>query len=135
MEYLDENRGRIQERDRARQIIDFSGLKFGKITPTDIDGLIEYHNQAVIFMEFKYFCAPLPHGQQLALTRLVDNSQRAGKEAILLICEHHVSDCDSDIIASDAIVREFYYRAKWYHDGKTTVFDKIQRFLDFTKRR
>jgi len=38
-------RGKIEHRDRARQIRDFSNLRYGNITPTDIDGLIEYQNK------------------------------------------------------------------------------------------
>ena len=49
MEYQNNNRGVIQNRDRKKQIIDFSGLKYGKITPTDIDGLIEYKDKAMMF--------------------------------------------------------------------------------------
>ena len=51
MIYNEENRGTIQNRERARQIIDFHGLRLdGKITPTDSDGEIEYHDKAWVFM-------------------------------------------------------------------------------------
>ena len=71
MLYDDDNRGSIQFPDRARQLIDFSGLRYNKITPTDIDGFIEYHDEAIVFMEFKYGNAELPYGQKLALERLL----------------------------------------------------------------
>jgi hypothetical protein len=134
MEYHDVNRGVIQNRERAKQIIDFSGLKFGKITPTDIDGLIEYQDKAIIFMEYKYSNALMPYGQKLALERLADNSQKAGKQSVVLVCEHDVSDCDSDIIEDKAVVREFYYCRHWYHDGSTIVIDKIRSFLNFVNQ-
>lgn len=35
MNYTDDNRGAIQFRERRKQIIDFSGLRVGNITPTD----------------------------------------------------------------------------------------------------
>jgi len=41
MLYTDDNRGTIQNRERARQIIDFHGLRIRNITPTDIDGFIK----------------------------------------------------------------------------------------------
>lgn len=65
-------RGKIENRNRARQIIDFSGLQYGKITPTDIDGLIEYHDKAILLLEFKYADAEMPRGQKVALERMCD---------------------------------------------------------------
>ena len=44
-------RGVITNRARARQIRDFSGLQIGTITPTDLDGLIEFHDECFIFCE------------------------------------------------------------------------------------
>ena len=86
MFYDDANRGVIQNRERARQIIDFSGLRYGNITPTDIDGCIEYQDKGVAFIEIKHRDSPMPKGQELALTRLVDNNSTAGKRAVLYVC-------------------------------------------------
>ena len=36
----DLDRGKIRNRECAGQLKDFSGLRFGKITPTDIDGFV-----------------------------------------------------------------------------------------------
>lgn len=134
MEYQNNNRGVIQNRDRKKQIIDFSGLKYGKITPTDIDGLIEYKDKAMMFFEYKYNNAELPHGQKLALERCVNDIRKAGKIAVAFICEHNVSDCNTDIDASSAIVRDCYYNGKWYHDGKRTVKQKADSFIAFVER-
>lgn len=49
MNYTNENRGKIQNEEFARRIIDFSGMRYGNITPTDIDGVIEYHDTRVVF--------------------------------------------------------------------------------------
>ena len=43
----------IIHRDRARQLIDFSNLRFGTRMPTDIDGCFEYDDRAMILLEFK----------------------------------------------------------------------------------
>lgn len=131
MVYNSENRGVIQNRERKQQIIDFSGLRFGKITPTDIDGFIEYQDKAMIFLEYKFSDAALPYGQKLALQRLADNNQDAGKDSVIFVCEHDVSDCKQDIIADKAVVREFYYNHKWYPDNKHTINEKIDNFIDF----
>ena len=48
MEYTNENRGYFQHPERAKQNICFEGIKYGNITPTDIDGCIDYKNKATI---------------------------------------------------------------------------------------
>ena len=115
MKYEDGNRGVIQFRSRAKQIIDFSGLSFDyHITPTDIDGVIEYHAlNCWAFMEFKCGNAPVPYGQKKAFERLVDNCVYAGQDAILLICRHDTKNTNNDINAADAIVSDLYWRGKW----------------------
>lgn len=125
----------VKHRERAKQIIDFTGLQWDTITPTDIDGLIEYKNKAMVFMEFKYNDAQMPKGQELALQRLADDSQKVGKEATVLECIHFVGDCNDDVIAPDAIVRRIYYKGKWYDDGKSTVKDKIDSFISYVSNR
>ena len=77
MNYTDDNRGAIQFRERRKQIIDFSGLRVGNITPTDCDGLIEYHNKAYILFEIKHRDAKVPEGQLKALVRSVDDFKLA----------------------------------------------------------
>lgn len=116
MEYADSNRGIIQNRQRARQIIDFSGLQYGKITPTDLDGLIEYQNKAFIFYEFKFGNADLPYGQKLALERLANRIKDV--EVAVLVCEHNTEDPNEDINAGNAIVRNIFYRGKWYSEKR-----------------
>ena len=49
----------------------------------------------------------------------------------MLVCEHYVKDWHEDIIARNAIVREVYYKGRWYNDGKSTVKEKIDRFIQF----
>lgn len=136
MNYQDSNRGKIQNRERARQIVDFSGLRYGNITPTDIDGLIEYHDKAVLFMEFKYKDAQVPHGQLLAIARLVTNCHLAGKGAAAFICQHNVDDCEKDIDAANTTVRTIilpYYRIKT-SDGRTLkkATDAFINWIDTT---
>lgn len=120
MEYTDTNRGIIQHRQRAAQIIDFSGIRYQKITPTDIDGMIEYHNDAFVFYEFKYGDAEVPAGQRLALERLVKDIRKGGKMAIAMICRHNQGDTCKDVIARDAIVSQYYCGAYW-----TTLRERI----------
>ena len=62
--------GIFRNREYAKQLKSFSGLRFGKITPTDIDGFLDFGNNVYVFIETKHGDAPLPYGQKLALERL-----------------------------------------------------------------
>ena len=116
MYYDESNRGKIQNPERGKQLIDYSGIKYGKITPTDIDGYIEYHNKAYIFYEYKFGNAQMPNGQRKALERLVDRLKTEA-EAVLLVCQHNTEASD-EINGAEALVRWVYYRGKWYSENQ-----------------
>ena len=107
-------RGVINNIERAKQINSFDGLQYGNITPTDLDGCIEYHNKAYIFIEIKYGDTQLPFGQRLALERLVKDTGLA-KKSIAIIAQHNIKNTDHQIIVKDCIVRELYLwnEKKW----------------------
>ena len=106
---MDEQRGIIKNRNYATQIKDFSGLRYGKITPTDIDGFIDFGNKLFIFMETKFKESLLPYGQRLALERLVDNGTVA--YSLGIISEHETSE---DIDMANCVVREIRWKKTWY---------------------
>jgi len=122
-------RGQITFRDRARQIRDFSGLLFGNITPTDIDGLIEYHGKAYVFIEVKLSDAILPDGQRLALERLTDDLHRV-KPTLLIVARHDVVNPDDDIDVAIAIVAEYRYKGHKHEGCTETVKELINRFFE-----
>jgi hypothetical protein len=124
------DRGKIINRNFASQIRDFSGLRFGNITPTDIDGFIDFQNNCFIVMEFKHKDSKLPFGQKLAIERLVDNLEAAGKKCIGIVAEH---DTSGDIDCANCYVREYRYRKQWYPKPiPTTVKQLIDKFLKLT---
>lgn len=103
-------------------------MKFGTITPTDIDGLIEYHNKYFIFIETKYKTGEVPHGQKLALERLCDATQRSGKPSLLMICTH---ESKGDIDVGETIVSEYRYKYCWKIPNKTvTAFRMVKGFIE-----
>lgn len=71
----------------------------------------------------------MPYGQRLAIQRLVDNNDAAGKHAVSFLCKHDVEDCNEDIDAAKAIVKQFYWKKKWYNDGISTLKQKSDKFL------
>lgn len=124
-------RGKIKFVDRAQQINDFKGLKIGNITPTDIDGFIEYQDKANIFFEVKYRSKELPYGQQLALERLANDSIKSGKKSIVIVVQHDVEDTNLQVDVSTCYVREFFLYKKWRPPKKQiTLLDAIHKFIE-----
>ena len=116
-------RGEIVNRNRARQILDFSSMLFDyKITPTDIDGLIEYRNRCFIFFEVKYKngdeIAPFLFGQRLALERIIDNLD---KPAILFVASHVIANSDNAINAAECIIELYYWHHNWHETNGRIV--------------
>lgn len=86
-------KSKILNPKRMKQLIDFKGLELDNgIYPTDIDGLIEYHDSEYILLEVKHKDARVPYGQRLAIQRMVDDFTKAGKKAVAIVCEHKVDD-------------------------------------------
>lgn len=78
----------------------------GNITPTDIDGVIEYQDRIWVLYEAKLSGKEVPYGQRLALARFVSDAAKAGKMAIAMIVGHENEDPCDDIILRDCYVRE-----------------------------
>lgn len=122
-----DTRGEILYRERARQINNFAGLRFGKITPTDIDGLIEFQDKAYIFIETKTEGAPFPYGQRLALERLCDDLQKV--KPTLIVVGQHNTPVDDDIDVSQAKAIMYRFEGEWRTAYEHTVLEIITRFL------
>ena len=125
-------RGEIYNPDRARQLRDFSGLVFGNITPTDIDGLIEYKNIGYVILELKYQDGDVPFGQKLALERLTDDLEKVGKQTLCIIAIHKTDDCNIAIDTANTIVAAYRYHGKWnLGNPELSTGDLVTRFLNF----
>lgn len=126
-------RGAVGNRKRAIQARDFTGLRYGKITPTDIDAVMDFGNRVFIFVEAKYRNAKLPYGQRLAIERIVDAcSFDPDKIAIAIITEHETSP-DTDIDFATSICREVRWRGKWKNvrhrnQSLKSAIDDVLRF-------
>lgn len=129
------DRGVIANRERAKQIISFRGLHFGNITPTDIDGLIEYKNQCFLLVEFKHFSKPdMPKGQRVALERLAVSLNKP----TLLLHAIHYTYAHEDIDAASCEVLRYFWHGQWVAmDDQRTVrelatgfFEKFERPFD-----
>lgn len=126
-------RGEISNRDRAKQLRDYSGLLYGKITPTDIDGFIEYKNKAYVFIELKHEDAGVRYGQGLALERLTDDLERCGKPTLCIFASHTQHDPEEDIRVAETKVSHFRLKKQWRkfkESLKVTVKELIDVFLE-----
>lgn len=122
--------------ERMKQLIDFNGMDYGKIYPTDIDGMIEYKNIAYLYYEVKYGNKEVPFGQKLALERLVEDARKVGKKAIAIVAEHDIEDVKANVILADCNVREvyLYYAHKWIPpEIKVTVRQVTDLFMNTLK--
>ena len=130
-----EKRGVIRNRLSAMHIRDFSGLRYGNKTPTDIDAFMDFGGKVFVFIEAKCENAQCATGQRVALERLCDACQAAGIETVLLYASHpvpkykrceacggRVDSPDDDIDYAVLSVIKAYYKETWtpVADGWTT---------------
>lgn len=131
-------KSKILNPKRMKQLIDFKGLELDNgIYPTDIDGLIEYHDSEYIILEVKHNKAKVPWGQRLALQRMVDDFTKAGKKAVAIVCEHSVDDTNKPVVAAVCNVRELYYSGekRWRPpDSPMTVRQAVNNFRKYANK-
>lgn len=126
----EQQRGAIYNYARARQQNSFVNLRFGNITPTDIDGMIDFGNNVFVIIEIKYLDAEMKTGQRLAIERLTDALQKAGKQAIAILASHSVDNPEKDVDVSICKVFSCRYMYNW-QECNCTVSEIINSFLSY----
>jgi len=125
-------RGKIRNREYASQIRDFSGLRYGTITPTDVDMAIDFGNQAFVWAELKYGDNAMPPGQRLFLERVNDALERAGIPSYVLSITHNDT---GDIDVANARVVEYRSGGEWRKPrGQITVRDAVTKIEETGKK-
>ena len=113
-------RGEIRERQYAQRLRDFTGLRYGKCTPTDIDGFLEFDDRLFVFIEAKFGASPLSYGQRLALGRLCDACHKPpGRVATVLLAGYDYEVTDVDYAAAEVL--EYRWGGAWRTLGGQTV--------------
>jgi len=79
----------ILNQDRMKQIVDFSNLKVGGFTPTDIDFVMEKNNKWWVFGEVKVQGTPITKGQDILYQRLCDNYLKLEIPCIYILTHHN----------------------------------------------
>ena len=121
-------RGRIWNRPRRLQCLDFSALRWGNITPTDLDLALDFnHGEYFVFGEFKLGATQLPSGQREHIESLCE---AIAKPAVAFIAEHWDISPGDDIRAHECMVREVWWCNRWQAPqwGGT-----VGEFIDFMR--
>jgi len=125
------NAAMIRNEQHMEQLKDFSGLQFGNIGPTDIDGFLDFGNHLFIFFELKYKSPTLRRGQELALERLCDACQSEEREAYVIVATHETK-VPNKIDVAGAVVDKMRWRGKWYlrRKNRETVRELITKIRE-----
>jgi hypothetical protein len=116
----------IRNKRHAGQITDFSGIRFGRIRPTDIDAFLDFGGKLFVFIETKYKQTPLPLGQRIAYENLANVCNKAGCVAYVLVASH---EAEGDIPLATLPVTEIFHNGEWFvppeNDGPLSVLDAV----------
>ena len=120
----------IRNQQLIRNFNDLTGLRFGNMYPTDIDGFMEIRNKLFIFIETKFDGAPMPFGQETALVHLVDSLHNPDKEkfAYCLVVSHA---SNSDIDVASCLVTQYRVGGKWVDVAELgyTTYDFVYNLI------
>jgi len=116
-------RGKIRNQEHARTLRDYSGMAWGRITPTDIDGFVEFGDRIFVLIESKYGNAPLSVGQRLALERLADAIGRT-RHCLLVVCTHS-TQTNEEIPMHTCIVTQYRSGGIWRTPKSQTTLKEI----------
>jgi hypothetical protein len=131
---IDENRGKIRDRECAKQLKDFSGLRFGRITPTDIDGFVDFQNKAFVIFEIKHGTTAMPYGQRLGYERLADACEKSGIRTLVILAHHNIQ-APQDIDVAILPVTLVRFQGKWKQPNiPHTVRTAFEAFLKWIGR-
>ena len=120
--------GVIRNRERVQQIRSFAGMRFGAISPTDIDGFFEIRDHVFVFIETKYGDSPLTTGQRKAFERLTDAIEPP--RWALFVVARHDQQLPHDIDVASCAVTRYRWKAQWRTPGReVTVRELVERFI------
>jgi len=124
-------RGQIEFRERSLQVKDYSHFRYGKVTPTDIDGAFELRDRCFVFLELKKVNAPFHDGQRLFFERVCNVINKSvNRECLVLICIHN-TDVNSDIMVDQCKVWKYLWRDGWKDGNGRTAKEYCDSFIDY----
>lgn len=94
----------------------FAGLRFGSITPTDIDCSVDFHHgKTFIFTEGKTLGTSIEAGQREHLENLVKAIRAGGHKAFAVVIEYPIGDDEVDY--ASCRIAEWYYGDAWLQNS------------------
>tara|TARA_Y100001938_G_C7954202_1_gene360864 strand:+ start:35 stop:460 length:426 start_codon:yes stop_codon:yes gene_type:complete len=126
----------INDRDKVKQVIDFTGAQNGKMHPMDIDAVLEFDNRILILIEVKYKGNDIPTGQRLTLERICNSwykkdiqktREQERSKAIVLKVEHYFRDSTKNIPIENCVVTQIYYNEKWSKIYDVNLIDYLNK--------
>jgi hypothetical protein len=129
------DRGVIKNRALKNQVADMSGLRWGNITPTDIDAFLDFGDRLFVLVEGKFGGAVVQHGQMLAIQRLCDATHFPPRRYSYAIIADHYTPNGNDIDFANMIVRTVRFNGKWVTPRKADLtlrraIEKIKAYVD-----
>jgi|TARA_R100001530_G_scaffold135977_1_gene114722 hypothetical protein len=102
------------------------------ITPTDIDGFIDYGSKVFVYFEAKLLGAPVRLGQRIALENVVKSHDIAGNRSCAIIFRHNTTP-EETIVASTQFVDKSYFKLNDEYLWRTPIVEQytVVQFLDW----
>lgn len=104
----------IKNRERLRQVKDFTNLNVDNRYPTDIDYFYEFRDRGYLIGDLKLRSHPkLSGGQQKAIERLLIDLSKTGKTVIGFIATHDAFNPANDIDVAKCLVYSIWRKGHW----------------------
>lgn len=122
----------IVNREKAKQLLAFDGMQYGRCRPTDIDFSFDVGGKVFVFGEVKTYGKDLTVGQRLHLQFLCDALAAGGKQAIALFATHSTPNADHDVRVAECDVKKVYFggsKGKWAKVENQNVDNYLKEYL------
>ena len=117
--YTNKQKNLLRKPEESVQPIEFAGIVNGKISPSDIDAVIEIDDKYLIMIEVKKFGNELSTGQKLLMQRIVEAwNSCPGKHGIAIYATHTVYDANETIYLKDCVAKGVYDEFSNKHDWR-----------------
>lgn len=118
-------RGVINNPELANQPVIWPGMVYGRISPTDIDAVIDFKGLLYIFIELKHQGTDLTIGQRILLERMSDGLSKRNCVAVSIVAHH---TCLEEIILPDCTASLIRHNRTWHNvDPGWNVKDLVNR--------
>jgi len=97
----------------AKKILDYSGLRYGAITPSDIDGALEFDGRLFVFIEAKRTGAEIFLGQRLMYERITDAIHMPPNRIATSVIVDHEDIEGVDVDMAKSTVRAYRWSGRW----------------------